>query len=432
MMEHNQEVKEKKSGLWKRFKSIDWQKPANIWKAVFISLALLAVVGGGSVGALLATSTVNFCGACHEMAPERSTHEASAHANVACVTCHVPPDGPVMYVFHKVKALKEVYYHFTGKPNPIHQHDDEAVPDRTCTQSGCHSLKNLDEKIAAETGININHNDHVGKGIQCIFCHSGVVHGKIAERNLLLTDELKFWDKDNIELAKRIVTDKHRKPNMGTCIECHTRVNAGQKPYEDVNYALPFMEENHEDHTKPVELEVPEEFANVYTDVVQNIIKQAQGLEKDGTKISMKCDTCHSSKSMPSSHDSKTWSQTGHGQVAIDDASKCVKCHTDQNWLRRFPKAEMSDYSKGTDKKTTKSKLEAAEAVKTNAFCTSCHETAVPATHGAGWALGHKAANTVESQKTCLVCHTLEEPIKNEKSKGLTTGAVKCEYCHSL
>lgn len=55
------------------------------------------------------TESAEFCGtACHPMDPQFVSYEQSAHANVACVKCHIGP-GASFFVRSKVDGMKQVY-----------------------------------------------------------------------------------------------------------------------------------------------------------------------------------------------------------------------------------------------------------------------------------------------------------------------------------
>lgn len=438
-MENRTERNAKKGSVLSRIKAIDWSKPANKWKAVFALLGLFVIFIGFTLGAMAATNSTEFCGVCHEMAPERSTHELSSHKNVRCITCHVPPDGPVMFVYHKVKALREVYYHVIGKPNPIHQHEDEAIPDRTCTQEGCHSLNDIQVgklpsgKKKSDNGLIFDHRRHVSKkGIGCIFCHSGVAHGKLAERNLLTTDQLKYYDKHDLKTAGILVSDAERNTNMGTCIECHTRVNNGQEPYKDIKYALPYMEPM-KDHTQKTKLVAPKEFASVHSDVLQHVLKQSMGLEPQGD-ISMECSTCHTKESSPKSHSESNFMNGGHGALAFKDAHKCINCHKDINWIHRLTQSSVKELlaAEKNKKDVTKSNLtpeQMSKLIQDNAFCATCHGSvaAVPESHKVStWSISHSYTNAETLESRCKVCHYVSKPEKDVKGMS----KIYCEKCH--
>src|SRR5581483_5635295 len=108
---------------------------------------------------------------------------------------------------HKVKSLKEVYYHFTGAPEQIVQTTEEAVQNQNCLQ--CHSLNRT---VIAPNGLKIDHQKHIQEGIPCITCHSGVVHAKIASRDLNVAEDRDAWTKQN---AEKLIEQKYMVPNMG-------------------------------------------------------------------------------------------------------------------------------------------------------------------------------------------------------------------------
>ena len=59
------------------------------------------------------SSTPNFCGSCHIMAPYYESWKHSSHKNIACVDCHIPP-GVTAELRKKYEALSMVVKYFTG------------------------------------------------------------------------------------------------------------------------------------------------------------------------------------------------------------------------------------------------------------------------------------------------------------------------------
>ena len=139
--------------LWRKFRAIDWKNPVNRWKLLFASLVAMIVVFGGGYGVIAFTNSPTFCHSCHEMAPEYATYTNSAHNQISCVQCHIKP-GMTNMLTHKVKSLKEVYYHVTGIPEQIVQTDDEAISNENCLQ--CHSQNRL---VTASGDLKVNHDD---------------------------------------------------------------------------------------------------------------------------------------------------------------------------------------------------------------------------------------------------------------------------------
>lgn len=139
-----------------------------------ITVLIIAVIGLGifSYGALEFTSKPSFCFNCHEMHPAWNNWKTSVHAEVDCYDCHMEP-GIINLVSHKMKAMNELYLHFTvfNKPNPPKIHAKELKPiNEACGK--CHSFN---REMAFGGGLNVPHKLHIEKGLQCPTCHSRVV-----------------------------------------------------------------------------------------------------------------------------------------------------------------------------------------------------------------------------------------------------------------
>lgn len=123
-------------------------------------IALIALYAGASAY----TNRSAFCNSCHEMTPYYAAWEASPHADVSCVRCHVDP-GIVAGFAHKFVALREVWVHFTGDPTfPM---PDVELPNARCT--ACHD-GTIDPEIAG-----FDHEEH-RRGRTCKTCHDDVGH----------------------------------------------------------------------------------------------------------------------------------------------------------------------------------------------------------------------------------------------------------------
>ncbi len=105
--------------------------------AFVVIFALMSALG--SYKAYEFTDSVQFCGElCHTvMHPEFTAYQASPHARVACVDCHVG-SGASWYVKSKLSGARQVYYTALGtypRPIPTPVHNLRPAPD-TCEQ--CH------------------------------------------------------------------------------------------------------------------------------------------------------------------------------------------------------------------------------------------------------------------------------------------------------
>lgn len=130
--------------------------------------------------AIEASSQSEFCGtACHEMEPEYVTWQTSGHKHVQCAECH-EKDGVVGTVKSKMQGARETVAHITGNyETPITLSNPNDVNCYSCHQD---KMKQNVEMAAA------TRNPHTGKhfenGMNCLTCHSGVVHDEVANKTL--------------------------------------------------------------------------------------------------------------------------------------------------------------------------------------------------------------------------------------------------------
>jgi nitrate/TMAO reductase-like tetraheme cytochrome c subunit len=430
--------KKKKSGLWQKFKNINWKDPVNRWKLLFASLVAFIVIFGGGYGVIAFTNNPTFCSSCHEMAPEVTTFTASAHSEITCVQCHIKP-GFINMMTHKVISLKEVYHHVMGIPEQIVQTEHEAVSDENCLQ--CHSKNRL---VSASGDLIVNHKGHIEEGVPCISCHAGVAHAKIAARGINTEEVRGHW---TTEVAEQMMEKKYLAPNMGTCIECHDKVNNGEKPWEDVAYLVP-PNPNHVDKEAKkqaekastdakTEEENAEALAAHADEKTQAIILQAIGKQQKDVKLSMACETCHEQVNIPADHKAADWNN-GHGINALNKLDECVDCHQDSKWTRDIPKedlisllkmAEVEEEDKDHEYKPNITIVR--EQSRINKFCSACHSDR-PDSHGDSdkYLTSHASkASTAEQKAECFVCHDNEKPKADSKDVKAPTD-VYCQYCH--
>ncbi|MEH7095062.1 NapC/NirT family cytochrome c [Neobacillus vireti] len=430
--------------LWQKFRAIDWKNPVNRWKLLFVSLIGCIVLFGGGYGVLSFTNSPSFCSSCHEMQPEYTSYTASAHNQISCVQCHIKP-GTVNMLTHKMKSLKEVYYHVTGVPEQIVQTEEEAVSSQNCLQ--CHSKNRL---VTASGDLKVNHKGHIEQGIPCITCHSGVVHAKMASRGINTEEVRGDWTKAS---AEKLMEEKYLRPNMGTCIDCHDKVNNGEKPWLEASYNVP---PNPEEAAKKLEESKKETTSETTTTAAatesentattseseaatlaahdqktQDIILQAIGKQQKDVKLSMACETCHKKVKVPKSHKVEGWSGA-HGSTAIQSLDKCVNCHQDSKWARAIPKEDIISLLKMKTKTHYVPNLTVVkEQTRINKFCSACHADR-PSGHGKSdaWLTGHaKKALTADQKAECFVCHDREKPVAGSTTPKAPTD-VYCQYCH--
>lgn len=370
---------------------------------------VVLIVCGFGVNAY--TSSPSFCKSCHEMQPEYATHSVSVHKNISCVKCHDKP-GIQNIIPNKVKLIKEAYIHFTGVPKQITVKNLDSVPTENCLQ--CHTKT----KLVKSTGdLIVNHPGHIIKdGIPCITCHAGISHGKIAARGLNIAENRDQFTPSN---AKKIMAKQDVNPNMGTCIDCHDKVNKGQKPWTDQNYVMPPI-------TKASTNDQAAEDKNT-----QKLILQALGKQKPNAKISMQCKTCHKVVNIPEVHKNPDW-QVNHGDTSLQELDKCLSCHQDSKWVKAVPTQNISTVLQSGNQqvKSAINDTQAIALIRANQFCNTCHSNEPPShTQSDNWAVEHTAASSTNEEKAnCYVCHDPVTP--KSGSKMPKAPAVSCQSCH--
>ena len=124
------------------FAKFDLNNPAQRSTFAFVLsfIVIFSLISAvGSYKAYEFTDSVDFCGQlCHTvMHPEFTAYQASPHARVACVDCHVG-SGASWYVKSKLSGMRQVYYTALGtypRPIPTPVHNLRPAQD-TCEQ--CH------------------------------------------------------------------------------------------------------------------------------------------------------------------------------------------------------------------------------------------------------------------------------------------------------
>ncbi len=218
---------------------------------VFSGAALFGVMAKDKETAPLAGNREkqNQCNDCHEIRPEVLTWQISSHSKIPCTKCHEVE--PAKY---QTKTDRKS----VNKPIRI----SNAIPNSVCEQ--CHTSNRV---TTASGDLIIPHEKHSAAGVLCVKCHSGVVHARIADRDLKFEGvpvSYELWD---LEVARRVATKPYLQPSMWTCIACH---------------------------------------------------RQA--------KVTRRCSACHTEIISLPSHENPTWSSQ-HGKSAQANVGECTKCH---------------------------------------------------------------------------------------------------------
>jgi nitrate/TMAO reductase-like tetraheme cytochrome c subunit len=348
------------------------RKGYKLYKIMTISLffIVLFIIAGGVTVEL--TSSSKFCSSCHEMKPEYETWAVSSHSNIQCKECHMG-NGITDYAKAKLNGLKQVYMNATDSYTaPIQM--PKPIANAVCEK--CHNMKN--RQVSAEGDLIIPHDKHLAKGIQCVQCHSGVVHGDISDRNVTFKSDYSKWDS---HLAKSMMTMTFTQPQMDTCITCHK-----------------------------------------------------------ARDVSIACQTCHSTGMEPKSHTTATFKTQDHGKLAEQNIQDCNKCHQymSDDSIKSMTNTTASQQFLNTGS-TKQSTISAQDYAKENTFCKKCHTGTRPPSHDANFVNEHGAIAKADKQQ-CLACHS-EQSIGTSSitSNGLVSNAIStdssasapaCSTCH--
>jgi nitrate/TMAO reductase-like tetraheme cytochrome c subunit len=379
----------------------------------FLVMGLIGVIAilASGYGVHSYTNSPSFCSSCHEMAPEYITYTQSAHNQISCVQCHDKP-GFSNIIDNKTNLINAIKSHYSGIPKQILQTNVQIVSSDNCLK--CHSKNRL---VTATGDLKVNHPGHIKQGIPCITCHEGIAHTKIAARGLNTSTDRTKWTKAT---AKKLIDEQYSRPNMGTCIDCHDKVNNGEKPWKDTAYSMP---------PKLEDVGTVEENQDKKT---QELILQAIGKQNAGVKISMECTTCHKIVKVPELHKSHDWS-VNHGTTATKELDQCLNCHQDAKWIKKVPKEDiMTLLQMGKQKvKYIPNYEQVKEQSRSNKFCSTCHSNRPPSHSQVNWAPGHKVASTEDSERLkCYICHDENEAPKTGSVAVKSPAASSCQTCH--
>jgi cytochrome c-type protein NapC len=266
----------------------------------------------------------------------------------------------------------------------------------------------------------------------------------MAARDINTTTDRSLWTSKN---AEKLVEEKYLRPNMGTCIDCHDKVNKGEKPWKDAAYSVPpnpeealagKKENSNAEKTAATATgatsteKSPEAVKAEQDQKTQDIILQAIDQQQSNVKISMNCTTCHREIKVPGSHKTTDWGQN-HGGTAIQKLDTCVNCHQDSKWIREIPKEDIMSILKMNLQKShyTADINVVKDQARTNKFCSTCHSKRPPGHMDSNsWLTAHaQHAKTPESKSQCYVCHDKAKPVEGSTTVKAPTD-VYCEYCH--
>ncbi|CAG9608452.1 cytochrome c3 family protein [Pseudoneobacillus rhizosphaerae] len=314
-------------------------------KVMTLTLFFLILLFSVGYLGLETTSSSKFCASCHEMKPEYYTWKASSHSEVDCVNCHTG-SSKEDYAKAKANGLVQVFKKATNTYSAPIQMPDE-IPNDACER--CH---NMDSRNVTPTGdIIIPHDKHKTENVACIQCHSGVAHGKIAERKVTFKTDYEKWDE---KVGHSIMSERsYVRPKMEKCMSCH-----------------------------------------------------------ESRDVTLECQACHTTGMYPKSHKKEEFKTAMHPQDAKKDIGSCNKCHKymSKNEIRGFEKQPVYTQILKNEK-ITKPRVNAADYAKDNTFCQDCHMKKPPS-HINGFVSLHGPIAKQNEQK-CFACHNYQKTGKN-------------------
>jgi nitrate/TMAO reductase-like tetraheme cytochrome c subunit len=308
-------------------------------KVMTLTLFFLILLFSVGFLGLETTSSSKFCASCHEMKPEYYTWKASSHSEVDCVNCHTG-SSKEDYAKAKANGLVQVYKKQTGGYiAPIKM--PNLITDEACEK--CHNMKS--RNVTPSGDLIIPHDKHKTEGVKCVECHSGVAHGKIAERKVTYSSDYDKWDD---KLGHSFMSDKkYTSPKMDTCMECH-----------------------------------------------------------EVRKATLECKACHETSMLPNTHKREAFKAGGHGKIQPSDLKKCEQCHSYMSSISSDIFKEEPTYTKFLEKGTTNTSsnnISVQQYAKTNTFCKDCHGQR-PKTHKISiFMIDHGRLS--EDTKKCFACH---------------------------
>lgn len=259
-------------------------------KLLIIGCSALVVLLGATFAAAKATESNKFCGSdCHEMLPYMQTWEASAHADVSCVRCHIP-SGAWNFAKTKFFAMREVYVHVMGQvAAPIQV--TRQIPNVVCVN--CHPASQTSTPVKLVTA-SFNHDGHASVAA-CVDCHAQLVHEPLPGVPYIPPRSMS---------ACFVCHDGTQQPNE--CVYCHTDPppHADRGPCQDCHGLSSWSPK---DFTHPVPL--------------------------TGKHAQVLCETCHTSGS-GSSMGPADGCVNCHGDHHNDpNLTQCADCHTTTHFV---------------------------------------------------------------------------------------------------
>ncbi len=154
-------------------------------RLMFLAAAVMILVSYAAAYKMQDVIGPRLCSSCHQNMTADQTLQKGNHARFSCETCH---GAQGMGLFPKTTI-------------PVGLDKKAPVKREVCNQ--CHVIEN--RQVTPHIPIKVPHKEHLAKGLQCVECHKGVIHGDSTEKRG----------------AEVLVTFKNNGIRMTTCIACH-------------------------------------------------------------------------------------------------------------------------------------------------------------------------------------------------------------------
>ncbi|WP_079906837.1 hypothetical protein [Carboxydocella sp. JDF658] len=277
--------------LWKEIKA--WSHEH--WKHFILILVITLVLSFATTYELQKLVAPKLCSSCHEGLSVAQAMQKGNHTRFKCEQCH-RETGIGISLIPKTNIIPDSVQ---GKI---------PVDKEICLE--CHAIEN--RQVTPRIPIKVPHKEHLAKGIQCVQCHIGVVHGQRPSR------------------GAGVVTFKG--PAMPTCIKCH--LERGVPTNCSWCHLQDLKPQSHQDRNKWVwkgehglmaQKDVGVcEMCHAYTkDRAVNMGNNNKPAEF--ARSNAFCSGCHINK--PPSH-TEIWPIV-HKQQAIPNRAACLVCHNE-------------------------------------------------------------------------------------------------------
>ncbi|GAX91363.1 NapC/NirT family cytochrome c [Effusibacillus lacus] len=270
---------------------------------LFFAIAFAASLG--TAVTLDNTVKPKVCASCHSKLTVAQGLSMSSHAKFSCTTCHTKAG------FSFTQGNKVVPASATTV-NPQDAKVDGKIPVKNEVCEKCHSMNN--RVVSPSSQIKIPHPQILAKGVQCVQCHEGVMHGQREER------------------GQGVISFKG--PRMPTCIKCH--IERGLSTKCSTCHLDDKKPESHKNNAWVAE---GEHGRQARKDV--GVCSMCHSFTKDKAVVMGKpgmeaaefarsnhfCSNCHMNKKPPGH--SEIWPIV-HKAKAIPNRAGCLTCHNEE------------------------------------------------------------------------------------------------------